>query len=101
MICPNLSDPVIRRDFNELKTALGEPIAYYIWDKNKGYHVDKNSDGTPSELFQELEKNLGDRNRAIKSIALTFSNNYKNFTPFETETAIEKEIVESLEPSAQ
>ena len=101
MICPNLSDPVIRRDFNELKTALGEPIAYYIWDKNKGYHVDKNSDGTPSELFQELEKNLGDRNRAIKSIALTFSNKYKNFTPVETETAIEKEIVESLEPSAQ
>jgi len=101
MICPNLSDPAIRRDFNELKTALGEPIAYYIWDKNKGYHVDKNSDGTPSELFEELEKNLGDRNRAIKSIALTFSNKYKNFKPVEKETTIEKEIVESLEPSSQ
>ena len=81
MICPNLSDPVIRKQFNELKSTLGEPIAYYVWDKNQGYPLDLNADGTPSDLFKQVLDLTGDRKKTIQAISLTFSKKYKNFTP--------------------
>ena len=89
MICPNLSDPVIRKQFNELKLALGEPIAYYIWDKNQGQPLDLNSDGTPSDLFNQMLDLTGDRKKTIQALALTFSNKYKNFTPVDKKESIE------------
>ena len=66
MICPNLSDPVIRKQFNELKSTLGEPIAYYVWDKNQGYPLDLNADGTPSDLFKQVLDLTGDRKKTIQ-----------------------------------
>lgn len=89
MICPNLSDPTIRKQFNELKSALGEPIAYYIWDKNQGYPLDLNSDGTPSDLFNQMVDLTGDRKKAIQAVALTFSNKYKKFTPTDKKESLE------------
>ena len=34
MICPNLSNPIIKEEFNKLKKAVGEVRAYDIWNKN-------------------------------------------------------------------
>lgn len=81
MICPNLSDPTIRKQFSELESAVGEAIAYYLWDKNQGYPLDLNPDGTPSELFNQMLELSGDRKKTIQALALTFSNKYKQFKP--------------------
>jgi hypothetical protein len=49
--CPNLSNPQIKQEFEELISAVGENKAYYLWDKNQGYSIDRAPDGAPSKLF--------------------------------------------------
>jgi len=51
MICPNLSNPQIRQEFEELKNQFGESMAYLLWDRNGGYHLDKAPNGESSKLF--------------------------------------------------
>jgi hypothetical protein len=34
--CPNLSNPVVKREFDSLIKKHGENIAYYLWDKHQG-----------------------------------------------------------------
>jgi hypothetical protein len=36
MICPNLSDPKVRGDFNKIADAIGEANAYTLWNKLEG-----------------------------------------------------------------
>lgn len=68
--CPNLSDPQIKQEFEELIDAVGENKAYYLWDKNQGYSIDRAPDGAPSKLFQShLFALNGDRAKAIKATA--------------------------------
>lgn len=89
MICPNLADPTIRKQFNELKSVLGEPIAYYVWNKNNGHHLEFDSKGNPSQLFNKLLDLTADRKKAIQAISLTFSNKYKDFTPTDKKETLE------------
>ena len=39
--CPNLSNPDVAKEFNELVSTLGEVGAYAVWSLNNGYMVDK------------------------------------------------------------
>lgn len=41
MICPNLSDSSIRAEFTHLSNLVGEDFAYFVWNKNGGYPLDK------------------------------------------------------------
>lgn len=34
--CPNLSDPQVKSDFDSIKQAFSENVAYYLWDKYQG-----------------------------------------------------------------
>lgn len=78
MICPNLSNPQIRQEFDELKSVLGEDMAYLIWDRNGGYGLDKTRDGKPSKLFNDL-LGLTDRKSAIEIKAKTLSKSFKQW----------------------
>ena len=60
MICPNLSDPVIKEEFNKLKKAVGEVRAYDIWNKNNGYYLDKLPTGEDSNIFKDLVAKYGE-----------------------------------------
>lgn len=92
MICPNLSDPIIKEEFNKLKKAVGEVQAYDIWNKNNGYYLDKLPTGEDSNIFKELVSKYGDENTAIKHIATLYSKDY-----FE---AMMNEIAQSEHPIA-
>lgn len=78
MTCPNLSNPQIRQEFDELKSVLGEDMAYLIWDRNGGYGLDKTRDGKPSKLFNDL-LGLTDRKGAIEIKAKTLSKSFKQW----------------------
>jgi len=78
MICPNLSIKEIRQEFDELKSVLGEDMAYLIWNRNNGYHLDKANNGKPSKLFNDL-LGLTDRKGAIEIKAKTLSNSFKQW----------------------
>jgi len=41
MICPNLSIPSIRGEFNSLKEIVGEDFAYFLWNRNQGHPLSK------------------------------------------------------------
>jgi hypothetical protein len=34
--CPNLNDKNIKAEFEELKSALGEDLAYLLWHRTEG-----------------------------------------------------------------
>ena len=41
MICPNLSDNKVRAEFTNLTNLVGEDFAYFVWNRNGGYPLDK------------------------------------------------------------
>ncbi|MEE0394698.1 hypothetical protein [Holdemanella biformis] len=59
--CPNLSNPDVAKEFNELVSTLGEVGAYAVWSLNNGYMVDKAPNGADSTLFSNLQSLYGDR----------------------------------------
>jgi len=90
MFCPNISNPKVRSEFNELVTAFGgTPMteeefrdselrnkrqgseyaameaAYRVWDRNNGNAIDSAPNGAPSLLFQDILSRSKDRNDAI------------------------------------
>ena len=69
--CPNLSNKQVRAEFDELIKALGsENKAYYYWNANNGYNLDKSPDGDLSESYsQMIFATNGDRKAALKSSA--------------------------------
>ena len=74
LFCPNLSNKQIKREFNQLIEAVGENRAYYLWNKNNGYSLDRTSDGSPSELYQAcLDYCNGDENKAIEMKSIIYS----------------------------
>lgn len=75
MICPNLSNPEIKKEFDELVQNLGKDLAYLVWNRNAGHFVDKTKEGLPSILFNDL-LNSTNRNTAIKLKAATLSNSF-------------------------
>lgn len=84
IICPNLSNPNVAQEFNELKSALvaadskhGEAMAYQVWSLNNGNAIDKAPNGAESQLFKSLvDWYEGDRSKAIIAKAKTYSTNF-------------------------
>lgn len=77
IICPNLSNPQIAREFEELKQSTSENAAYHIWAMNNGYNIDAAPNGEPSVLFQSLLDHYnGDRQKAIRAKAKVYSNSF-------------------------
>lgn len=68
--CPNKSNPQVKREFDELVDVFGEDLAYFLWDHNEGYSIDRAPDGARSALFLSHLKALnGDRVMALKATA--------------------------------
>jgi len=60
--CPNLSNPKIKQQFQELIDATNENIAYNLWNLNNGYPLDYAPNGKESKLFIDLLSSYnGDR----------------------------------------
>ena len=47
-MCPNLNNPQVKQEFEELVNAVGEVAAYDIWSKNNGNAIDKAPNGAES-----------------------------------------------------
>ena len=79
-ICPNLSNPQVKDEFNELVSVLGENAAYYVWEQNNGYSLDYAPNGAQSKLFQNLYDYYKDRNKAITAKAKSFTSSFQLIT---------------------
>ena len=80
IICPNLKNKEVAREFEELKNATSEAAAYHIWSLNNGNGIDKAPNGEPSKLFSDLlEHYKGDRVAAIQAKARTYSESFKDW----------------------
>ena len=80
IICPNLKNEEVAREFEELKNATSEAAAYHIWSLNNGNGIDKAPNGEPSKLFSDLlEHYNGDRVAAIQAKARTYSNSFRDW----------------------
>lgn len=80
IICPNLKNEEVAREFEELKNATSEAAAYHIWSLNNGNGIDKAPNGEPSKLFSDLlEHYNGDRVAAIQAKARTYSESFKGW----------------------
>ena len=80
IICPNLKNEEVAREFEELKNATSEAAAYHIWSQNNGNGIDKAPNGEPSKLFSDLlEHYNGDRVAAIQAKARTYSKSFRNW----------------------
>lgn len=80
--CPNRSNPAIKKEFDELVDVFGEDVAYYLWDKNQGYSIDKAPNGEPSKLFQShLEAFSGDRVKALRATKNSLSQGISHSEP--------------------
>ena len=94
-ICPNLSNPDVAREFNELVEATSEKAAYAIWSLNNGYAIDKAPNGAESKLFNDLLRQFaGNRAKAIRIKANVFSKPFINW--FGNWTAENKEDVSKV-----
>lgn len=80
IICPNLKNEEVAREFEELKNATSEAAAYHIWSQNNGNSIDRAPNGEPSKLFSDLLKYYnGDRVAAIQAKARTYSKGFKEW----------------------
>jgi len=75
-LCPNLSDPIVSKQFNELVAATNTDIAYLIWDLNGGNFLDKNPDGSNNPAFSILATKVGKYN-ALKEVGLALVDSNK------------------------
>ena len=66
--CPNFNDKQVKKEFEELVEIFGEDKAYFLWDMNNGYSLDKSPSGEESKLFSGFFEKTKDR---VKSIRLT------------------------------
>ena len=74
MACPNLSNPQIKAEFNQLVDQFGENRAYYLWNANEGYYLDRTLDGDySSEYSQALFASDGDTRIAAEQAAATLT----------------------------
>jgi hypothetical protein len=78
IICPNLNNPDVAREFEELRNATtSDAAAYRIWSLNNGNHIDRAPNGAPSILFKTLLNYYkGDRTKAIQAKAKVYSNSF-------------------------
>ena len=89
-ICPNFSNKQVKKEFDELVDVFGEDTAYFLWDKNEGYSLDKAPNGADSKLFQSLLDNYkGDRVKALVEAAKQLISNDNEVST--TENAVEEQ----------
>lgn len=101
VICPNLSNPDVAREFNELKAATNERAAYAIWSLNNGNGIDKAPNGAQSKLFSDLLEHYGDRIKAIQAKAKTYGKSFRGWFgdwTAEDKSNISKIVDENGEP---
>lgn len=80
IICPNLKNKEIAREFEELKNATSEAAAYHIWSLNNGNGIDKAPNGEPSKLFSDLLKHYnGDKVAALQAKSKVYSKSFKEW----------------------
>ena len=96
--CPNKTLP----EWKELVEVVGENQAYYLWDQNNGYSLDKAPNGQPSKLFSDiLSLYQGDRKAAIQAKAKVYSEAFRNWFGdwlAEDKTNVSKVVDENGEP---
>ena len=78
MFCPNLKNPEVKKEFEKLVSALGENVAYDVWNKNNGNFLDKLPNGEENTLYTETLKKFGDEDYAIKYAAIKYADTYYN-----------------------
>lgn len=68
--CPNLNNKNIKAEFEELKEALGEDLAYLAWHRSEGEGLGNHPGQADSEAFKAiLDAQQGNRKEAIKKAA--------------------------------
>lgn len=68
--CPNLSNKNIKAEFEELKEALGEDLAYLTWHRSEGEGLGNHPGQADSEAFKAvLDAQQGNRTEAIRKAA--------------------------------
>lgn len=76
--CPNKANKQVKREFDELKSIFGESKAYFLWNKNGGYGLEKASNGADSKLFSDLiQRCNGNREVAIRVKAQIYTEDFK------------------------
>jgi len=84
--CPNLSDEIVRKQHEMLVKAVGENMAFRIWDMNRGNFINKTPTGESSKLFYHLADKVGSFEDAIKLKAQYYTEeNYKQWPDSLTE----------------
>ena len=82
--CPNLNNKHIKAEFEELKDAVGEDLAYLLWHRSEGEGLGNHPGQADSEEFKAiLEANDGNRKDALLEAArnvLMSSENLKSNT---------------------
>lgn len=77
--CPNLSNPQVKQEFEELVQAVGEDAAYFLWNKNNGYSLESAPNGAPSRLFKDLvDYYSGNREKALQTKGKTYLQQFKD-----------------------
>ena len=77
--CPNLSNPQVKQEFEELVQVVGEDAAYFLWNKNNGYSLESAPNGAPSRLFKDLvDYYSGDREKALQTKGKTYLQQFKD-----------------------
>lgn len=76
LYCPNFSNKQIKQEFEELRDMFekiypgeGEDYAYFFWDKNNGYSLDRYPDGQPSKLYLTVFNDTRNRETALLAAA--------------------------------
>jgi hypothetical protein len=105
MICPNLSIPSIRAEFNALKNIVGEDFAYFLWNRNQGHPLskkvitkNKQESVVDNSIYNTfLKEYQGNEAKATFAVAVTFSNKFKKAYPkFDTfNSFIQSKVVHS------
>jgi hypothetical protein len=89
MICPNLSIPSIRGEFNSLKEIVGEDFAYFLWNRNQGHPLskkvitkNKKESVVDNSIYNTfLNEYQGNEAKATFAVAVTFSKKFKKQYP--------------------
>lgn len=100
--CPNLSNKQVKKEFDELVGIFGEDVAYFLWDKNNGYSLDRAPNGAPSQLFSTLlDYYEGDRDKTFIIKSKVYFRPFKDwFGDWQSEdkTNVSKVVDENGEP---
>lgn len=68
--CPNKNNKQVMLEFNKLVDTFGEDLAYYYWNANGGYFLDRSRDGDLSRTYSEVMfATNGDEKAAMRAAA--------------------------------